>query len=149
MRINSAKKAVFAGFLYAIMLFGLYIIFTYSIACLTEGAHFVTQGDNLMVVNGVSFVFVQIAGVILSALLPIFFLRYDSTENCSICIFIAAICYIIMFFLLLFLPWKVIKDSPLNSFDAVIYGIFIFPLGSVIGLLAAGIVNWFIRKKVG
>lgn len=152
MKITSGKKAILIGFFYAVLIFVIYIGFTYMINYLTGGKPFVTKGETFEFINGISFGLVKITGIVLSAIIPMLLLRYRSVDAFMLCIFIAIICYIILFVVMVFgilssLPVELILDCPLNTFDAMIYGLVIFPIGSIIGMIGTGIINSFINRK--
>ena len=152
-KINSAKKAILSGLIYGIVTFVIYVLYTSIINWILGGENFVYKQETREVINGLSFVATQIFATILSALIPIILLRYKNTNYYIASIFVAVIIYIIMLSVIFIAPgvsefwFEVITESPMNSFDAIVYGVVNFPLGALIGLLVNLGVNSLINKK--
>ena len=151
LKIDSNKKAVIAGVLLGTCVFFAYAIFTCLLYYLLGGENFVYKGETRDVVNGISFNIVQIMAVVISAVIPILLIRYKKMEHYELCVFIAIVLYalyfIVYFICLSAMPVEMALGFPMNSFDALIFGIFNFPLGAIIGIMLNIGVNFLINKK--
>lgn len=153
MKINSIKKSVIVGLIYGIVVFALYVLYTSVIDLILGGENFIYKDETRDIINGLSFVTTQIIATILSALAPIILLRYKNISYYIASIFVAVIIYIAMLLGIFIAPgfseicFEIIKKSPMNSFDAIVYGIFNFPLGSIIGIIINVGVNFLLNRK--
>ena len=149
MKIDSIKKSVIFGFIYAILTFAAYLLYTYIINLILGGESFVYKQETIDAINGLSFDTTQIIGAVLSALIPILLLKYTSSIYYIICIFIAAFIYIFLFFgmLEILALFETFRQSPFNTFDSLFYGIFDFPIGATIGILINAVINSLVNKK--
>ena len=152
-KIDSAKKAILSGLIYGIVTSVIYVLYTSIINWILSGENFVYKDETREVINGLSFVTTQIIATILSALIPIILLRCKNTNYYMASVFVAVIMYIIMLFVIWIAPgfstfwFEVIKESPMNSFDALQYGIVNFPLGAIIGILINLGINVLVYKN--
>lgn len=153
MRINSGRKAIIGGIVYGLVAFTMFVLFTAILHWRLGGEHFIYKMETREVVNGISFTLTQIIAVIISAMIPIFLLRCSSAGYFIISIFVAILLYIILFAGIFVTPGmsnymlELIKKSPVNSFDALVYGGFNFPVGAVVGLIITAIINYIIYRK--
>ncbi len=153
MKINSFKKAILCGLVYGLLTFLVYVLYTHIIHWILGGEYFVDKSETREVINGLSFLTTLMIGTILSALIPIFLLRYRSITHYIVCFFIAIVTYVGLFLGMYIAPglnkffFELIKTSPMNSFDALIYGAFYFPLGSIIGIVLNGGINFWMNRK--
>lgn len=151
MNITSYKKAIISGFLLGTCIFVAYTLFTCILYYLLDGKFFVGKGGTEPAINGISFNVVQIIAVVISAIIPILLIRYKNVNYYMLSIFIAIVLYIIYFIAyfvcLSSMPLEMALKFPMNSFDALVYGVFTFPLGATIGLLANGGINFWLNRK--
>lgn len=151
MEITSTKKAVGVGLIYGTVVFFVYFLFCCAVLYLLDGEFFSGKGGTRDVVNGISLVAVETAGIIISMSIPVFLLRYKSIDLYMISIFVAVLLYVICFMgniiILGSIPVELAKKNPLNSFDALLFGMVIFPLGSIIGMVVNTVVNFLINRK--
>ncbi len=153
MKINSFRKSVLSGLIYGMLTFAVYVLYTSILNGILAGENFIYKDETRDIVNGLSFVTTQIIATILSALIPILLLRYKTISYYIASVFIAVSIYIIMLLGMFIAPgfsnffFEIIKGSPMNSFDAIVYGIFNFPLGATIGILINVGINFILNKK--
>ena len=151
MKINSIKKTVLSGLIYGIVTFALYVLYTSVINLILGGENFIYKDQTRDIINGLSFVATQIIATILSALVPIILLRYKNTTYYIASIFVSVIIYIALLSGVFLAPgfseicFEII--TAMNSFDAIVYGIFNFPLGSIIGIIINVGVNFLLNRK--
>lgn len=149
MKINSTKKSLLRGVAYGVLTFAVYIAFTCLLYYYLNGENFINKDKTVEMINGVSFIGVEIAGVVISSLIPIFLIRYKSVDYYITSVFVAILIYSFLFITYFVLksamPLSLVQNSPLNSFDAIYYGIVIFPFGALIGLLITPIINFVIN----
>lgn len=148
MKINTWKKAIIGGLLYGIGVFAVFVIYVFAFSHLLGGEGFIYKDETREVVNGISFTIVRTIAIVISAIIPIILFRYNDVDLYIICTFIAALmyagCILFMFFCLRF---EIVRTSPLNSFDALFFGVIYFPSGSMCGIFVNGAVNYFINKR--
>ena len=151
MKIDSNKKAILAGALLGTCVFFAYVIFTCLLYYFMGGENFVYKGETRDIVNGISFNLVKIMSFVISAVIPILLIRYKKICYYELSVFIAVVLYalyfIAYFVCLSSMPIEMALKFPMNSFDAIIFGIFNFPLGAIIGILLNIGVNFLINKK--
>lgn len=151
MKVNSNKKAVVAGVILGTCVFFAYALFTCFLYYLLNGENFVYKGETRDIINGISFNVVKNVAVVISAVTPILLIRYKKIAHYGLSIFIAMILYIVYFVVyfvcLSSMPIEMALKFPMNSFDALIYGIFNFPLGAIIGILLNCGINFLHNKK--
>ena len=153
MKINSIKKTVLSGLIYGIVTFALYVLYTSVINLILGGENFIYKDQTRDIINGLSFVATQIIATILSASVPIILLRYKNITYYIASIFVSVIIYIALLSGVFLAPgfseicFEIITESPMNSFDAIVYGIFNFPLGSIIGIIINVGVNFLLNRK--
>ena len=152
MKINSGKKALLCGVIYGILTFIIYVAFTCFLYYFFDGENFVYKGETRETLNGISFISVEIIGGIISSLIPIFLMRYNSSDYYISSVFIGALLYAFLFVMVFFvglssMPLSLVQECPLNSFDALIYGVFVFPFGAIVGMLITPIINYIINRK--
>ena len=150
MKINSMKKAIIAGIVYGTCMFVAYVLFTCFMYYLLDGNTFVSKDGVEATVNGIPYAVVQIIAIIISAILPIYLMKCKSTDyyitGVSVAATLYTLCFVGCLVSISLLPYELIAECPLNSFDAVIaYGLLSFPFGAVLGVL----MNFFINKKRG
>ena len=152
-KINSIKKSILTGLLYGIVTFAVYVLYTHIINWMLGGEYFIYKDETRAIVNGISLVSTQIIATILSALIPIVLLRYKNASYYTASVFIAGVVYIVLLAAIFIAPgisrfwYEIIAESPMNSFDALFYGIFYIPLGAVIGVLINSGINFLANKK--
>ena len=150
MRITSKKKAIGVGFVYGTVVFLVYFLFCCAVLYLLDGEFFSGKGGIRDVVNGISRVAVETIGTIIAVCIPVFLMRYKSIDLYMISIFVAVLLYVVCFvgniIILGSIPVELALKSPLNSFDALWYGMVIFPLGSIIGMVVNTVINFLINR---
>lgn len=151
LKIDSSKKAIVAGVILGFCVFFAYALFTCLLHYLFNGEHFIDKGATKESINGISFSVVQSIAVVISAVIPILLIRYKKVDYYVLSIFIAVALYILFFVIYIVyvgaMPIEKALKFPMNSFDALYYGIFNFPLGAVIGILVNAVVNFFVNKN--
>jgi len=151
LKIDSNKKAVISGVLLGTCVFCAYALFTCLLYYLLGGENFVYKGETRDVVNGISFNVVQIMAVVISAVIPILLIRYKKIYYYELSVFIGialyALYFIAYFVCLSSMPIEMALRFPMNSFDAIIFGIFNFPFGAIIGIIINVGVNFLRNRK--
>ena len=145
MKINSKKKAVITGLVSGTCTFVAFALFTCFLYFLLDGEFFVSKGATRDSINGISFNVVKIAAVVVSSVIPMLLIQFKNISYYILCLVIATVLYIVYFVAYLFcvfsLPIEWALNFPMNSFDALFYGGFYFPLGAIIGALFNLLIN--------
>ena len=159
MRIKNWRNAVLSGIISAAATILACIIFTYVLDILLRGKNFAGK-EFTSVINGISFIAVQITGGIISALIPLLILRYSSSKflfaylPVSVSIYLA-LCLAIQFGLSQWILYElhantkgsIFYNSPLNSFDYLCYCVFTFPIGATVGTMLSIVINEIRNRK--
>lgn len=150
MRIDSWKKSVNYGLLYAVITFGVFTVFTCFVHyILLQGEEFIGKDETVYYIRGISFYTVNAVGVVLSMMVPILFLRYKSIKYLPLNLLVSSIFYCLLYIVFLCFG-EIISFGllyPLENFDTIIYAIIAFPIGSFIGSIIAIVIN-AVNKKL-
>lgn len=152
MKINTGKKAIICGLIYGILTFAIYVAFTCVVFYLTDGERFIHKDETRQALNGISFTAVKLIGGIIAFLIPILLIRYNVSDYYFFAVCIGILLYIFLFvatfFIIMpFIPAPIVGKIPLNSFDALLYGVIIFPFGSALGMMVTPAINDLLNKK--
>ena len=151
MKINTVKQSLLGGVIYGAVTFVIYCIFTCLLYYYLKGEFFISKGGTKEFINGIPFVGINIMGAVISSLIPVFLIRYTSIFRYIICIFVAALLYaflLVMLYVLVFsMPLTWALKHPMNSFDALYWGILIFPVGAFGGMIITIIINSIFNRK--
>ena len=116
------------------------ILFTFIVLSLTGFEEFIGKDGKLEIINGIQYDAVLYTGAVVSSVVPIILLRYNSIKYLFLFLLICIMLYvIILFFVVLFLIG--------GSFDFINYATFPFPIGFGAGTVIAIIINTIKNKK--
>lgn len=147
MKIDSWRKMIQYGFIHSVIIMLTYVCFCCIVYALVDGQYFINKGATEEILNGISFNTIRIVGVGISALANVLLLRYTHFKYLFVYIIVRSMSYIALY-ALIFLGMSVafdilgdLSNFPLNTFDSIYYALAIFPLGSVIGIIIAVVIN--------
>ena len=138
-------KFLICGTAYGLTVFITYILFTLIIYLLTGGKHFILKSETVDMLNGISRTAVNISALITAVVPASIFTTIYKKDNFIPTVFFAVLSYIILMIISTTL-WQMQAFNFLNSFDSLYYGLFIFPLGSLIGIVINCAVRSVIKK---
>ncbi|MCI5893453.1 MAG: hypothetical protein MRZ66_08675 [Clostridiales bacterium] len=149
MKISSWKKSTTVALLNALITFAVLTVFVCFIYYVfLNGEEFIGKDKTVYIINGISFYSLILIGVILSAFVPIIFLKFEAAKYLITYCICSSIIYVILY--IFFLSFGEIISFgflyPLENFDTMIYAVFSFPLGSAIGTVISIAIH-FIKKK--
>ena len=127
-------KNLIYGVAYGLTVFMTYILFTLIIYLLTGGEHFISKSETVDILNGTSRIAVNISALITAVVPASIFTTIYKKDNFIPTVFFAVLSYIILM-IISATVWEMQAFNFLNSFDSLYYGLFIFPLGSLIGIV--------------
>lgn len=139
MKLNSWKKSILIGILCGAISYALYMLLLFGVSYLN---HWQSYWNYTTLENAgkvLSWNMVVIIGVILSSLVPIICLRFEKIRF----VFGYILCSLLAFLWLYGMTntvavtfWQGVS-TPLSSWDSLMYLLVVFPVGSVIGTIAA------------
>nr|QGT51197.1 hypothetical protein Firmicute1046_2730 [uncultured Firmicutes bacterium] len=155
MKITSAKNAVLFGITYAGLTFLAYVTFTCLVDILLQGQYFISKSATPAAINGIPFWALELSGGIISAIVSIVSIRYALTKYVFIAIITSIITYIAFFCcvlcgltIIVYISAEIATSIPLNSFDSLFFGLFVFPIGAAAGTIIAIVINEIqLRRK--
>lgn len=157
MQADTWKKAVLCGVIYGALTLVAYIVFTCAVYYIMGGETFIYKDETRETLNGISFTALEIIGGLVSALIPVFFIRCKTVGNYLISIGSGIITYALGFvivYAIMFLIFFFVLSAgaeycifPLNTFDFLFYGIAVFPTGAFAGMAVTAVVNCIINMK--
>ena len=149
MKISSWKKSTTVALLNALITFAVLTVFVCFIYYVfLNGEEFIGKDKTVYIINGISFYSLILIGVILSAFVPIIFLKFEAAKYLITYCICSSIIYVILYIFFLSCG-EIISFGflyPLENFDTMIYAVFSFPLGSAIGTVISIAIH-FIKKK--
>ncbi len=152
MKIDSGKKAVIGGIIYAAVTFFTFLLFTIVLYYLLDREFFVYYDESREIVNGIHFLLVKVIAMILSAIIPVVMLKCNKFDYYGIVLCVAPVIYGIMFiavsrFSIFMLAEANVDLTIINSFDSLIFGLWCFPFGAVVGISVKAMVHMFMKKE--
>ena len=149
MKIVSWKNSITVGLLNALITFTMLTVFVcFTHYVLLNGEEFIGKDKTVYIINGISFYSLIVIGVILSAFVPIIFLKFKSAKYLITYCICSSIIYVILYIIFV-LFGEIISLGflyPMENFDTIIYAAFIFPLGSAMGTVIA-IIRHYIQEN--
>ena len=149
MKIVSWKNSITVGLLNALITFTMLTVFVcFTHYVLLNGEEFIGKDKTVYIINGISFYSLSVIGVILSAFVPIIFLKFKSAKYLITYCICSSIIYVILYIIFV-LFGEIISFGflyPMENFDTIIYAAFIFPLGSAMGTVIA-IIRHYIQEN--
>ena len=157
MEMNNFKQSLKMGVFSGLATYLLYVIFVVAVGMMTKWQSFWALNEETMaltlVPNGViSWEIVNVVGLILASLVPVFLMRYEKVKYAFSYIVISLLAFVWLFGATLGAYYMIgdMKNTmlfcPFSTFDAFYYLIFVFLLGSAIGTMASFAIN-FMRNK--
>ena len=148
MKIVSWKNSITVGLLNALITFTMLTVFVcFTHYVLLNGEEFIGKDKTVYIINGISFYSLIVIGVILSAFIPIIFLKFKSAKYLITYCICSSIIYVILYIIFV-LFGEIISLGflyPMENFDTIIYAAFIFPLGSSMGTVIS-IIRHYIQE---
>ena len=148
MKIVSWKNSITVGLLNALITFTMLTVFVcFTHYVLLNGEEFIGKDKTVYIINGISFYSLSVIGVILSAFVPIIFLKFKSAKYLITYCICSSIIYVILYIIFV-LFGEIISFGflyPMENFDTIIYAAFIFPLGSAMGTVIS-IIRHYIQE---
>ena len=149
MKIVSWKNSITVGLLNALITFTMLTVFVcFTHYVLLNGEEFIGKDKTVYIINGISFYSLSVIGVILSAFVPIIFLKFKSAKYLITYCICSSIIYVILYIIFV-LFGEIISFGflyPMENFDTIIYAAFIFPLGSAMGTVIS-IIRHYIQEN--
>ena len=149
MKMISWKKSITVGLLNALITFAMLTVFVCFIYYVfLNGEEFIGKDKTVYVINGISFYSLIVIGIILSAFVPIIFLKFESAKYLITYCICSSMMYAILYIIFLSFGEMISFGFlyPLENFDTIVYAVFSFPLGSAIGTVISIAIH-FIKKK--
>lgn len=149
MKMDSWKKSMQTGFLLGFVTYAVWFVFTIAVYYLCGRENYIESDSMREVINGFSFMHINVFGAIAASLVPFFVLRYDEVKYVLLCVITAPVMYLFLFFITLVVPEVLFGglDYPLETFDAKFYATMTFPLGSIIGTLWSVVFKALLKPK--
>ena len=140
MKISNWWRALLMGVISAFATTLVCIVFTYVVHTLTNGVPVfpVSLYPDMQTVDSFYIPVVLIIGSVLSALVSLSLLRYTSVKFLFVYTPISIVLYVSSYFVIQSID---IINTPLNSWDYLLYYIMLFPLGAVVGTIISIITN--------
>lgn len=148
MKMDSWGKSIKSGLIYGIVISVTCIIFTVFVYFLTNGESFLRENETIKAIGKIQSNMVINIGLVLSAIITIFFIRYKRIIYLSVCITVAILSYFDTYLIFNFLLHRVLgAENPLNSYDSLGFTLCTFPTGAAYGIIAAVIINTIVNIK--
>lgn len=145
MKIDSYNKSVLIGFINSAIQVVLLVVFTAVVLHLTNGEGFMHKEYVNEQVGNIRRKDVEAVGYILSSVVPLVLLRYNSIKYLPLHIVVSIGAYLIYYFIFNYILYYVFKCNILGGFDALRFGAGVFPYGALAGTVLSVIINTIVN----